>query len=101
MKKSSQKIVSIKQAKKVLGKVRKEGCASTDYLTKDQVEKMIRSQFKAKDYKKALAKFWEWMYGQTGIVISYTDGTSECGIYLWDLERYLEMALRGKATYFD
>ena len=85
---------------KKTAKIRIKNCDSSDYLTVKQVNRMIRSHFKKKDQARALAKFWEWHNGQTGIVITYTDGTSESGIYLWDISRYLEMVLRNKQTYF-
>ena len=45
--------------------------------------------------------FGKWFCGQTGPVITNEKGKTENGFYTHDVERYLDMILKGKPTYFD
>jgi hypothetical protein len=45
--------------------------------------------------------FGKWFTGQTGPVITDEEGKAECGFYTHDVERYLDMILKKKPTYFD
>ena len=48
-------------------------------------------------HKLSWEKFVEWMYGQT--TGAYPDGTFD--YYEWDVNRYIDLVVRGQPTFWD
>lgn len=63
------------------------------YMTPNQVRETLT--------KNVTDHFNTWMEGQTVPLVKDESGAEVCGVYRWDLQRYLESLLRGKPTYWD
>lgn len=70
-------------------------------LTIDQVKagfkEALRSSKKNYTFKQMCSDFYKWINGQTCPVLSSGEG----GFYRHDVQRFIEMKLRNKPTYWD